>query len=738
MSHATLTINLGNDHSTPTPEIASVTPVAYSIVHAAGGRLRIRIPRIATDQVYVKKLKILVRSIQGVSSVQINSKISCLIVEFPLHLSRTTIQEQVINIIQEVDGLEVKKELLLLEESEVGQLSEIDWFDRLGLPILSLGLAILMEELIFPVQVLIVGGVLVAAALPFYERVIQRTTQQGHLDADILDALWLGFYALQGKFVAPALMLSLIEIGNTLRDATACVREQQVSDWMDTLNQFVRVERGGVEQKILLKELVSSDRVIVTDGEWIPVTGKIIKGCALIDEHKLTGESQLVSRGERHYVQAATQVVAGKIWISTSKVGANTELEMIVELLQSAPIYDTRVEDRAGLVADAAVVPSLMASGLLFALTRDPVPSLAPLHLDFSHGISIATPSTVLAALTYAARQGIYIRSGRALEMLARIDAIVFDKTGTLTQGKMSLMGIKTTASDICETEVLRIAASAEQGNSHPIAQAILSYAVEQQIELQPCQVQDYRIGLGVVAQMGEHEIIVGSDHLFQQENIDITPLQPNIADFTNHHFARIYVAQNRVLLGAIIYTDTIRTEAVDVVDSLQKQGYWIGMLTGDRQAIANETADLLNIPKSQVYADTLPAQKVEKILQLKNQGKQVAFVGDGINDAAALAHADVSISFASSIDLARETSDIVLLEDDLQGLIRAIAIAKEATELIDQNAALILIPNLTVAIAGVLFRLNPLLSVLISNGAILIAELNSFRLLFNGDKGTK
>ncbi|MFB2876340.1 heavy metal translocating P-type ATPase [Floridanema aerugineum] len=745
MPYSSLTLDLRNNSSTPLKEelptnasAASTSPVAYSIVHAAGGRLRIRIPRIATDPIYAKKLRILARSIQGVSSVQLNLKISCLIVEFPLHLSLATLQEQVINMIQEVDRLEVKKESLLVEESEVGQLSEINWLDRLGLPILSLGLAVLMEELVFPVQVLIVGGVLIAAALPFYDRIIQRTTQQGHLDADVLDALWLGFYVLQGKFVAPALMLSLIETGDALRDATARAREQQVSDLMHSLNQSVRVERKGVEQEILLKELVSGDRVIVAAGEWIPISGKIIKGSALIDEHKLTGESQLVSRWEGHHVQAATQVVAGKIGILTTKVIPNTELELIVELLQSAPIYDTRVEDRASKVADAAVVPSLMASGALFALTRDPDRSLAPLHLDFSHGIRIATPSTVLAALTYAARQGIYIRSGRALEMLARIDAIVFDKTGTLTQGKMSLIDIRTTTSNISQTEVLSIAASAEQGNSHPIAQAILNYAIEQQIEFQPCQVQNYRIGLGMVARMGEHEIIVGSDRLFQQENIDLTPLQPHINDFPNERFARIYVAQDKVLLGAIIYTDTIRTDAVDVVASLKKQGYWIGMLTGDRQAIANETADLLKIPTSQIYADTLPDRKVELIAQLKHQGKQVAFVGDGINDAAALAHADVSISFASGIEIARETADIVLLEDDLQGIIRAIAIAKEAAELIEQNAAIILIPNVTVAIAGVLFRLNPLLSVIISNGAILMAELNSFRLLLNSETQPK
>ncbi|MFB2834909.1 heavy metal translocating P-type ATPase [Floridanema evergladense] len=730
MSHSPLTIDLANDRTTPPENL----PVAYSIVHAAGGRLRIRIPRIKTDRAYSKKLKILVRSIKGVSSVQINQKIACLIVECPLHLSLATIREQVIAIIQEVDLLEVKKESLLLEEGEVGQLSEIDWIERLGLPILSLGLAVLMEELALPVQVLLVGGVLVAAALPFYDRVIQRTSQQGHLDADVLDALWLGFYAIQGKFVAPALMLSLIEIGDALRDATARVREQQVSDLIQSFNQYVRVEREGIEQEIPFKELVSGDRVIVAAGEWIPVSGKILTGSALIDEHKLTGESQLVSLWEGHHVQAATQVVAGKIGISTAKIGANTELEMIVKLLQSAPIYDTRVEDRAGKVADAAVVPSLMASGALFALTRDPVRSLAPLHLDFSHGIRIVTPSTVLAALTYAARQGIYIRSGRALEMLARIDAIVFDKTGTLTQGNMALIDIRTTAPHISEVEVLKIAASAEQGNSHPIARAILSYALDRQIELQPCEVQDYRIGLGVVARMGDRQIIVGSDRLFQQENIDLTLLQPNSADFQNERFARIYVAQDRVLLGAIAYTDTIRAEAVDVVASLQQQDYWVGMLTGDRLSIANETGDLLGISQNHIYADTFPDQKVEWIAQLKNQGKQVAFIGDGINDAAALAHADVSISFASGIEIVQETADVILLEDDLQGVLRAITIAKQATELIDQNAAMILIPNVTVAIAGVLCRLNPLLSVIISNGAIVVAELNSFRLLFIGD----
>ncbi len=406
--------------------------IDYEIVHITQERLRIRIPRLADDPEYASSLTWLIESFDFIVSVRINQSSSSLIVYYEPDVSVTTVQKSLLNSIQQASVVDLPPGTVPIK-TELRP--EIDWIERLGLPMISLGLAVLSSQLTLPIPTLAIGGLIAVAAAPFVTRLIETTVKERRLDADILDALWLGLYTIKGDFVGPSLMLSLMETGDALRDATARASERQFMDLFMNMDKSVKVERDGQEVQVPLKDVQKGDRVIVYPGEMIPVSGRVLRGTALIDEHKLTGESTLVSRSEGQVVHASTLLLEGKICILTKRIGKNTRLGVTVELLQSAPVHDTRVEDYAAKVADATIVPTLLLSGAIFALTRDVSRSLAPLHLDFSHSIRIAVPSTVLAALTYAARHGIYIRSGRALEILARTDTVVFDKTGTLTQG---------------------------------------------------------------------------------------------------------------------------------------------------------------------------------------------------------------------------------------------------------------------------------------------------------------
>ncbi|AUB43918.1 copB, Cu2+-exporting ATPase (plasmid) [Nostoc flagelliforme CCNUN1] len=703
--------------------------IDYEIVHITQERLRIRIPRLANDPEYASSLTWVIESFDFIVSVRINQPSSSLIVYYEPDVSVTTVQKSLLNSIQQASVVElppgtvpIKRELR----------PEIDWIERLGLPLVSLGLAVLSSQLMLPIPALAIGGLIAVAAAPFVTRLIETTVKERRLDADILDALWLGLYTIKGDFVGPSLMLSLMETGDALRDATARASERQFMDLFIGMDKSVKVERDGQEVQVPLKNVQKGDRVIVYPGEMIPVSGRVLRGTALIDEHKLTGESTLVSRSEGQVVHASTLLLEGKICILTKRIGKNTRLGVTVELLQSAPVHDTRVEDYAAKVADATIVPTLLLSGAIFAVTRDVSRSLAPLHLDFSHSIRIAVPSTVLAALTYAARHGIYIRSGRALEILARTDTVVFDKTGTLTQGNAKVVAVKTARPEISSAYVLQIAASAEQGNTHPVASAILRHAQENNIKIRPCEAWDYRIGFGVVAQISGQRILAGSYRLMLQEGIDINPTHQRHPELRTGSQSTVYVAMGGELLGVILYTDPVRPESAQVITILESQGQQTYILSGDSQRVASRVAQELGINSNHVYAESFPDQKVDVIRQLQSQERTVVFIGEGINDAAALAHADVSISFASGIDIARETADVVLLDDDLRGIPHAIAIAKQAMDIIYQNTALIAIPNIAVVLAGILFAFDPVLGVIVSNGSALIAELNSFRPLFN------
>ncbi|MCP6760290.1 MAG: heavy metal translocating P-type ATPase [Fischerella sp. CENA71] len=706
--------------------------IDYQIIHTTSGRFRIKIPRLSRDLEYTNQLIWLIESFDFIISVRINPAAESLIIHYQENLvSSTTVKESLLMIIQQAAIAEISTEI-------VGTQTEfqptIDWvIERVGMPVFSLGLALLAQQLL-PIPPLLLAGVVAVAAIPFIQRTLDLMLTERRLDADILDILWMSFYTIKGDFVGPALMVSLIESGDVLRDATARANEQQMLDLLQGVDKYVRIERDGQEERIQLSEVKKGDRIVVYAGETIPVSGRVLRGTALIDEHKLTGESKLVSRSEGQVVHASTLVLQGKICVLTKRTGKNTRLGLAVQLMQSAPVHDTRVEDYASKIANALIAPTLLLSGVIFALTRDVSRALAPLHLDFGHAIRIAVPTTALAAVTYAARQGIYIRSGRALEMLARLDTVVFDKTGTLTQGNAAVVAIETAHEQISPQEILALAASAEQGNSHPVADAIIRRAEEHGVEIKPSTTKDYRIGLGIVALIEDTKVLVGSELLLQQEGINLDVIHKKYPNLKTSTYSLVYVAKNNQLLGVILFTDPLRPESTKVVESLQCQGMTTYMLTGDNQRVANHVGTQLGISQDHTYAQVFPDKKVEVICSLKDKGQTVAFVGEGINDAAALAHADVSISFLEGSDIARETADVVLLENDLRGITHAIAIAKRAMEIIYQNTAIAAIPNISVVLAGVLFALDPVLGVIISNGSALLAELNSFRPLFEPD----
>ncbi len=702
--------------------------MGYQIIHSTRERLRVRVPRLAVDSQYTQNLRYLVESFEFTTMVRISQPTSSLILYYDRSTTIETVKENLWNAIQKASEVDLSVETL---PSKPELRPGIELVERIGLPILSLTLAVLSSQFFLPIPGLIIIALIAAASISFLHRLLQTTLQEQRLNSEILEALWLCLYTIRGDYVGPALMLSLIEIGDALRDATARTSERQTMDLFLSINQYARIERDGQEQQIPLKDVHKGDRVIVYPGEAIPVAGRVLRGTALIDEHQLTGESSIVSRSEGQVVHAYTFVLEGKICILAKRIGKDTRVGIAVEMLKSAPVHDTRVQDYAAQVANGTIAPALLLSGIVFALTQDISRSLSLFHLDFSQAINITVPSTMIAALTYAAKRGIFIRSGRALEKLSQINVVVFDKTGTLTQGKAEVVSIITVNSEISETEVLQIAASAEEGNRHPAASAITRYALAQNIPRLPCEAWDYRIGFGVVAQIGGQRILVGSHRLIQEEGINTNTIQQCYPDIEISSNSTVYVARDHQLLGVILYTDPARPESAQVLAKLNSQNQEIYILTGDSQRVAAHVAQELGIPHSHVYAEAFPDRKVEVIQKLQTQGHTIAFVGEGINDAAALAYADVSISFATGSDIARETADVVI-DDDLRSIPRAISIAKQAMNIIYQNTALIAIPTISVVLAGLFLPIDPILSVILSNGPALIAELNSFSPLFD------
>ena len=704
------------------------TRIHFQIKHWVKGRLRIVIPRLAQDGDYAERLQYRIMATSSAFSVRVNPTAQSLVIQYdPEQLEAADVLDHIVICIKDaakpVETLE--KPVQQGDESEF----KINYKRRLGLPAVALvlGVGTLTGVMLPP---LLVGGVIIAAAIPSYKRAWEGIRHERKLNVDFLDSTAITLLTATGAFFPPVLMIGLIESGEIIRDMTARRTARANLDLLDTLGSTARIERDGVEVEVSLEEVQIGDVVVVYPGDQIPVDGVVLSGVGLVDQQKLTGESIPILREEGQDVLAATLVMDGTLRIEVRRTGENTRAGVVVGLMKAAPIHDTRMEDYARKVGDRVVVPTLalgaavtLASGGM--ITR----GVSVITMDIGTGVRVSVPTAILSTLTYAARQGILIRSGRAIEQLAGVDCVVFDKTGTLTQGNAGVVGIYTTRrTTLSSDEILKLAASAEQGLTHPVAEAITRHARERDVPLVECEEWEYRVGQGVAAGIEGRTVYVGSHRMMAILGFDISELLAANPDIEASAASQVYVADDGGLLGVILYRDPARPESVEVIRNLLEMGITPYMLSGDMKKVADAVAAELGIAPEHVYAEAFPERKVEVVKELQASGKRIAFVGDGINDSAALAHASVSVSFAGATDMARETADIVLMDDDLSGLIKAIHAAKTAMRTVHQNVGIVVVPNVAGMALAAVMPLSPVIAVLINNGAAIVAEMNGFR----------
>jgi Cu2+-exporting ATPase len=758
-------------------DLVSYSKIAYSVVHAVTGRVRFRVPLLAKDAEYANRLHRLIQLDTRVTEVRIQRQSASIAISYRVNdLNDSAMRSHLARLIQTSVGTGFTENIAIPQTTELNSpsginrkvgagLSDIsvgsqrsqknpplqtqksensDW-NELKLPAFATILALL--GLRFPIPKPLIAGTLAAAAFPVAKRAYNSLAVERRLNIDCLDMMALSLSSLQGNLVTPALVMTLHEIGDIIRDRTARVSHDHAEDLLNSLAHYAWVEQSdGQKKQIPATEVKPGDIVIVYPGEQIPVDGSILRGKALIDQQKLTGESMPVVREMGQQVYASTLVRTGEIYIKTERVGAATRAGASIQLVQKAPVHDTRMENYASQIADQAVVPALILAGIMLAITRNPARAAAILTLDFVTGIRVSLPTTYLAALNHAPRHGVLIRSGRALEKLAQVNTIVFDKTGTLTQGDVAVVAVETVTDKLPAARVLELAAAAEQRLTHPVAEAVMRYAEKQGTNILPRGKWEYEVGLGVRAEIDEQEVLVGSDRFLQQSGIKLTCLyEPHLCTSTNcpQNFScqistrssLLYVAVNGEFQGIIQYTDPLRAESKAVIEKLQTEyGMEIHLLTGDTKPRAIAVAKELGIPLEQVHAEAFPEQKATVVQQLHAAGKTVAFTGDGLNDSVALAYADAAISFGDGSEVARETADVVLMSNNLISLLDAFAIARQTKRVIQQNIGLAVTPNLAALGLASTVGLHPLAATVVHNGSAIAAGLNGLGPLMHRD----
>lgn len=454
-----------------------------------------------------------------------------------------------------------------------------------------------------------------------------------------------------------------------------------------------RVLRDGGERDIPVEAVVVNDVVIVRPGEKIPVDGEVVEGQSTVDESMITGESLPVSKKMGDEVIGATINTTGAFKFRATRVGKDTALANIIRLVQDAqgskvPIQ--RIVDRVSAYFTPAVI-ILAILGFVIWYDFGPDPALAyglivgvtTLIIACPCALGMATPMSLTTGIGLGAQNGILIRSGDALQSAEQLHTIILDKTGTITIGKPSLTDV-ILATNHNELEMLRLAASVEKSSEHPLAQAIVDGAKARGLVLSDIQIFDAIPGHGVSAVVEGHQILIGNLKLMNREQIALGNLEEESKALANDGKTPMYITVDGLAAGIIAVADTIKADSIAAITAMKKMGLEVVMITGDNERTARAIARQVGIER--VLAEVLPQDKAINVQKLQLEGKKVAMVGDGINDAPALAQADVGIAIGTGTDVAIEASDITLIKGNLMGVVTAIQISRATMRNVYQN----------------------------------------------------
>ncbi|MGL4980432.1 MAG: heavy metal translocating P-type ATPase [Fusobacteriaceae bacterium] len=492
-------------------------------------------------------------------------------------------------------------------------------------------------------------------------------------------------------FESAATILLLITLGKYLESVSKGKTSEAIKKLMGLAPKTARVERDGKEMIIPLEEVKVGDIIIVKPGDKIPVDGVVIDGSTSIDESMLTGESIPVEKSKGSAIIGASINKNGTVKYCATKVGKDTALAQIIKLVEDAQGSKAPIAKLADIIS-GYFVPVVMGLALIsggvwylvtgnveFALTI----LISVLVIACPCALGLATPTAIMIATGKGAEYGILIKSGEALETAHKIQTVIFDKTGTITEGKPKVTDI-VTVNGITKDELLVLAGSAEKGSEHPLGEAIVKALEEKKLELKRVEHFMAVPGHGIEVVIDKTNILLGNEKLMREKNIELETLQMRSNTFAEEGKTPMYVAVDGSLAGIIAVADTVKESSKNAIEVLHRMGIEVAMITGDNKRTAQAIGKQVGIDR--IFAEVLPKDKALEVKRLQKEGKKVAMVGDGINDAPALAVADIGIAIGSGTDVAIESADIVLMRSDLMDVSTAIKLSRETIKNIKQN----------------------------------------------------
>lgn len=550
-------------------------------------------------------------------------------------------------------------------------------------------------------------------------------------------------YSTNLYFESAGMIVTLITVGKYLEARAKGQTSKALEKLMDLAPKQACVVRGGVEQTIPAEELVASDEIIVRPGERIPADGTVLSGTTSIDESAITGEPIPVEKQAGDKVTSATINKQGSIHFRAERVGGDTTISQIIRLVDEAsaskaPIART-ADKIAGVFVPAVITIAGIAGGIWLAMGASVEfafsIAICILVISCPCALGLATPVAIMVGTGKGAENGILIKSGEALEVAQSVDTVVMDKTGTITEGRPEVTGI-VTADGVTEQQLLAIAAGLEQGSEHPLAEAVMAAAKAKGIA--PREMTGFRalFGRGVEAKADGHDYAAGNAKLMEEKGVDLKAYGAQLAAFSDDGCTPLIFAQDDRVIGILAAADVEKATSREAIARFHEMGIDVVMLTGDNARTAEAIRRRMGIEK--VIAGVLPENKAEHIKALQAAGHRVAMIGDGINDAPALAQADLGIAIGAGTDVAIESADAVLMKSDLLDAVSAIRLSKAVLKNIKENLFWALIYNVICIplAAGILYpafgiKLSPVIGAAAMSMSSVCVVMNALRLRF-------
>ncbi|MBU3015814.1 heavy metal translocating P-type ATPase [Poseidonibacter lekithochrous] len=690
-------------------------------VHSTPNRARYKFSLLKDKYLDENILRTNLEKLEGVTSVRVNKKANSII----FHFDNISTCDEIEN---KLSTLDIEELLSSCEDAAVC-VSCVSDEEPSTKGIIRASSALVGER--FIQNDMLKAGITTAAAFPMLIDGSKELFSEG-LTSKVLESAAVGISIYRKDYLAANSTNAMLELGEYIEETTVHKSDDLLKELSkpNVEEAWIEKEVDGKITEVLIKsiDIKIGDIVIVATGNTVPVDGHVIDGSASVNEVSMTGEAEPVIKQRGNRVISGTIVEDGRLKIWAEYVGSNTATQRIKHYIENSLNEKSSVQLKATKLADKLVPVTLGLAGVSYIFTKDFERTASILQADYSCALKLATPVAFKSTISKAGHQGIMIKGAKAIESLYSADTFIFDKTGTLTEGELEVISVESYDKDWTKEQLLNLTASTEEHYFHPVADAVVKAAKENGFVHMHHEEVEFIVAHGVKTEVDGKQVIIGSRHFLEDdEKIDFSIHKEKIDKSLSKGETLLYVGFDGKLLGVITLADNLRANAKESINRLRQLGVKnIVMLTGDTMKKAKMIADELGI--TEVRAELLPTAKAKIVKEFIDEGKKVAFIGDGINDAPALISAHVGISMSRGADIAKATADVALLKDDIAAVVEAKELANSTMQLINNNFKATVGIN-SVILAGATFGFfSPIVTAVLHNGTTIGLLLNSIK----------